>query len=86
MKTTVELPDKVFRRAKTYAAAEGLSLKQLFTEALEARLRAGSGASSSGEPPWMKGFGALSGLRQESAEVMRVVAEEFERLEPEDLA
>ena len=38
MKTTLEMPDKLFRRAKATAAQRGQSLKQLVTTALEREL------------------------------------------------
>ena len=39
MKTTVELPDALFRQAKALAATRGVTLRRLFTEALEEQLR-----------------------------------------------
>ena len=38
MKTTVEIPDRLFREAKTVAASRGLSLKTFLTEALQEKL------------------------------------------------
>lgn len=38
MKTTLEMPDELFRRAKVTAARRGQSLKQLVTTALEREL------------------------------------------------
>jgi len=38
MKTTLEMPDDLFRRAKATAAKRGQSLKQLVTAALEHEL------------------------------------------------
>jgi hypothetical protein len=38
MKTTVEIPDRLFRDAKTAAASRGLSLKMFLTEALREKL------------------------------------------------
>ena len=38
MKTTLEMPDKLFRRAKATAPQRGQSLKQLVTVALEREL------------------------------------------------
>jgi len=38
MKTTLEMPDELFRRAKSVAAKRGLSLKHLVTTALEREL------------------------------------------------
>ena len=41
-------------------------------------------AAPGGDPPWMKGFGELSDLREESRRIMAIVEEEFGRVEPED--
>jgi hypothetical protein len=38
MRTTIELPDKLLTRAKSRAAAEGVSLKDFFIDALERKL------------------------------------------------
>ena len=38
MKTTVEIPDNLFREVKTAAARRGLSLKTFLTEALKEKL------------------------------------------------
>ena len=88
MKTTVELPDATFRQAKALAAARGVTLRRLFTEALEEQLRRHARRKRAGncEPPWMAGFGALSDLSDENRRVLDVIEEEFERLSPEDLA
>lgn len=40
MKTTIELPDGLLRRLKVHAAEQGRTLKDLFTEAIEAQLSA----------------------------------------------
>lgn len=88
MKTTIELPDASFRQAKALAAAGGKTLKQFFTEALEAKLSGEGKSAASGKgdsPHWMGGFGALADLAEENAWVLRAIAEEFERIEPEDV-
>ena len=87
MKTTIELPDGMFRRAKALAAARGVTLKRLFTEALEDQLRRGASArpADNVEPPWMAGFGALSDLSDENRRILDVIEDEFEKLSPEDL-
>ena len=87
MKTTIELPDVMFRRAKALAAARGITLKRLFSEALEDQLQRGTRAHDNAvEPPWMAGFGALSDLSDENRRILGVIEEEFEKLSPEDLA
>jgi hypothetical protein len=42
MKTTIDIPDDLFREAKARAALDGVKLKDLVTEALRQRLRAGA--------------------------------------------
>lgn len=88
MKTTVELPDPLFRRAKMLAAAQGISLKHFFTEAVEDRLRRNTGEKGTGDgaPAWMAGFGALADLAEENRRILETIEAEFERLTPEDLA
>ena len=88
MKTTIELPDAMFRQSKALAAARGVTLRRFFTEALEEKLRrcAGRGRAGNEEPPWMAGFGALSDLSDENRRVLDAIEDEFERLSPEDLA
>ena len=41
MKTTIEIPDPLFRKAKSTAADRGQTLKDLVTEALREKLSAG---------------------------------------------
>ena len=87
MKTTVELPDTLFRQSKALAAARGVTLRRFFTEALEEKLRRSTeGGSNDGEPPWMAGFGALSDLADENRRVLEAIEMEFEKLPPEDAA
>jgi len=81
VKTTLEIPDGVFRRAKVRAAEQGIPLRQFVSEAVEEKL----GASARvGDKPWVKIAGGLSHLRRESARIRRRVEDEFERIEPED--
>ena len=87
MKTTIDLPDATFRLAKSVAAANGMTLKQFFTEALEERLRRRTGETRKGivAPSWMAGFGALADIADENRHIRKLIEEEFETLSPEDL-
>ena len=87
MKTTIEIPEATFRQAKTFAAARGITLKQLITEALERRLQRAVDAAGGvrDAPPWMDGYGALSDLADENSRILGLIEEEFEKLHPEDL-
>lgn len=87
MKTTIEIPEATFRHAKTFAAAQGITFKQLVTEALERRLQRSVEADGgvADAPPWMAGYGALSHLADENRRILGLIEEEFEKLHPEDL-
>ena len=83
MKTTVVVPDPLFRKVKSKAAERGQTLKEFMTEALEDKLR-GKGQVHAAAPEWMKGFGKLRRLRKETARIRRRIDEAFEEIEPED--
>ena len=84
MKTTIEIPDPLFRKAKSRAAERGQSLKDFVADALQARLAADSGGVHPAQPKWMNGFGKLRRLRKETSRIQSVIDEEFEVVEPED--
>ena len=84
MKTTLELPDPLFRKAKATASARGQSLKDFVTEALRDKLAPDKNAAASPEPEWMQGFDKLRRLRRETARVQAIIDEAFEAIEPED--
>jgi hypothetical protein len=86
VKTTIEIPDPLFRRAKSRAAERGQTLKQLVTEALREKLASDSGRGSPAKPAWMRGFGELSRLRRETERIQARIDEAFEVVEPEDRA
>ena len=87
MKTTIELPDALFRQVKAHAAAHGVTLKHFFTQAVTQQLRRGTleYREPDAEPPWMEGFGGLSDLGDEHRRILETIEDEFERLAPEDL-
>jgi hypothetical protein len=83
VKTTLEIPDPLFRKVKSKAAERGQSLKEFVSEALEQRLRASSKAHPD-QPEWMQGFGKLRQLRKETERIQARIREAFEVVEPED--
>jgi hypothetical protein len=84
VKTTIEIPDALFRRAKSTAAERGQTLKELVTEALREKLAGGTAKAGSVEPEWMQGFGKLRRLRKETKRIQASMDEVFEVIEPED--
>ena len=80
MKTTLEIPDALFRRAKSAAVERGIPFRELVSEALADKLRAGCSKAK----PWMKSFGKLRALRKETARINRVIEVEFESIDSKD--
>jgi hypothetical protein len=78
VKTTLEIPDFLFRRAKSVAAERGIPLRQLVTEAVQEKLK-----TTSRDRPWMKHLGKLKHLHKERKQIDRRVEEAFERIDPE---
>jgi hypothetical protein len=86
VKTTLEIPDALFRRVKSKAAERGQTLKEYVGEALQEKLASGRRVDRSGEPEWMRGFGKLRRLRGETKRIEERIREAFEVVEPEDRA
>ena len=84
LKTTIEIPDSVFRRAKAKAAERGQALREFVTEAVQEKLAGHNIRAVADRPPWMRGFGQLRPLRRETARIQRIIDQEFEIVEPED--
>jgi len=81
MKTTLEIPDDLFRRTKATAALRGESLKQFVAEALRTHVerQAPGDESPSG---WRRVFGKAR--PEEVEEITAIVAEDLERVDPEE--
>jgi hypothetical protein len=78
MKTAIEIPDALFRRAKSAAAGQGIPLRDLVSDALVEKLL----APGRHDKPWMKSFGKIRRLHRETATVNRIIEEEFSRVDP----
>lgn len=80
VKTTLELPEDLFRQAKATAALRGESLKELVTAALRAHLDA-----QRGEMLPVRGWRSVFGRAQahEVNEIDRIVSEELENVDLE---
>jgi hypothetical protein len=81
MKTTVELPDTLYRRVKARAAMNGQTVKAFLLDALRDKL-AHDRSAAVGESGWKAVFGAARA--DEIAEVQRIIDAEFSRVDPDD--
>ena len=80
MKTTLEIPDAIFRRAKSAAAEHGIALREFVTEAVKDKLAAN--AKSAGKP-WLKLMGKLKHLHKETERINRLIDEDSEKIDTE---
>jgi hypothetical protein len=78
MKTTLEIPDLILRRAKSTAAKRGIPLREFVTEAVKDKLAADAKAS---EKPWVKHMGKLKHLRKETGRINRLIEEDSEKID-----
>ena len=75
MKTTIDLPDPVFRRAKATAATRGISLKAFITSAVESSL----------ERPKMTVSELLANLPRVPKETLETIRRRVEESDGDDL-
>ena len=81
MKTTVDIPDSVYRQIKARAALRGESVKAFLLEAVKDKLAA-SRDREKGSSGWRSVFGKADQKAVE--ELQRILDEEFSRVEPGD--
>jgi hypothetical protein len=81
MKTTLEIPDQTFRKAKATASALGIPLREFVTQAVEEKLSPGNERPGK---PWLECAGELAHLHKETMRIQRIIDAEFEQIEPED--
>lgn len=78
MKATLEIPDALFRKAKSTAAKRGQTVKQFVTDAVReklAEIKTGKPAKSR----WMRFFGAGKPYADSIREIDREIELEFEQ-------
>lgn len=80
VKTTIDVPDALIRRAKSMAAQRGIPLGTLVSEALTDKLR----DIGTADKPWLESFGKLRHLHEETIKINKIIEQEFGQLEPED--
>ena len=78
MKTTLDIPDTIFRRAKARAAERNMPLRRFVSEAVAEKLET--------KPPGRektKLAGKLRHLKKETGRIRKLIEREFEMVEPE---
>jgi hypothetical protein len=80
MKTTLELPDRLYRQIKARAALRGQTVKAFFLDAVRDKLAADRGAAKR-ETGWRAVFGKAKPADVD--DVQRILDAEFEQIDPE---
>ena len=80
MKTTLEIPDSIFGRAKSVVAQHGIPLREFVTEAVKDKLAANAKA---GNKPWVRLMGKLKHLHKETERINRLINESSEKIDQE---
>ena len=85
MKTTIEMPDTLFRKIKSVSASKGMSLKDFITDALKAKLAVD--VARGDDDLFLIGFGAFSStnqMRNETKVIQKKIDEEFSLIDPQE--
>jgi hypothetical protein len=80
MKTTLEIPDPIFRRVKAVATERGIPVQQLLNNVLEDKFRP---TLATRQRKLLKLAGGLRHLKGERARMNTIVEREFEQVDPE---
>ncbi|MBC7367074.1 MAG: hypothetical protein H7343_09730 [Undibacterium sp.] len=83
MKTTLEIPDPLYRQLKVTAAQQGKTVRSFVNDALVEKLR-GPTAGSAAPPAWTRAVGGLKHLRTENRRIEKTIRGEFSKINPED--
>ena len=83
VKTTLEIPDPIFRRAKSAAAQRGLPFREFVTQAVKEKLAA---SSSPRERPWVKHMGKLKHLHRETERINQLIEDRSENIDAETVS
>ncbi len=83
MKTTLEIPDRLYRELKVTAAQQGKTVRAFVNEALTEKLRMPVGGSGT-LPAWNRALGGLKHLGAETRRIEKTIRAEFSKINPED--
>lgn len=79
MTTTLDIPDKLMRKAQAEAAGHGMSLQDFLAGVLEERLASKQVADS--PQAWKEFYGAMRHLHDERSKIESLIEEEFEQVD-----
>ena len=81
MKTTLEVPDGLYRQIKARAALKGQTIRAFFLDAIQTKLAA-ERAGVKKTTGWRSVFGKVP--KDDITELQKILDEEFSQIDPED--
>ncbi len=78
MKTTVEIPDKLFSQIKAYSSKRRKTLRSVIIEALQRIIH--EVPSTSGAPEWLRAFGAFKDYGADNKTIEQAIEKEFSQV------
>lgn len=81
MRTTIDIPDDLYRELKVQAATRGVTLREIIVTSAREMLK---DKCHPGEPSWKRSFGGLSHLREETSKIQSYIDQEFSRIDTEE--
>lgn len=81
MKTTLEVPDGLYRQIKARAALKGQTIRAFFLDAIQAKL-ASERTGPKKTTGWRTAFGTVP--KDEIAELQKFLDDEYSQVNPED--
>lgn len=79
MKTTVEIPDPLYRQIKARAALKGQTVRAYLTDALKDKIKS-EAKNRNKKPGWLKLAGGLPD--KAVREIQDIIDEEFSKIDP----
>jgi hypothetical protein len=82
-KTTLEIPDPLYRQLKVTAAQQGKTVRSFVNDALVEKLRAPAQSPNS-RPAWTRAVGGLNHLHAETRRIEKTILTEFSKIDSAD--
>lgn len=81
MKTTLDIPDPMYRQIKARAALQGQTVRAFFLDAIQEKLQRTRGKTKE-QAGWRSVFGKA--IPEDVDEVQRIIDDEFSRIDEEE--
>jgi hypothetical protein len=81
MRTSIEVPDDLFRKIRVHTAENGITFRQFILDSAEQALEASHRSSNNA---WRSVFGVMADHSHEMERIKKRIDDEFEPIDPEE--